>query len=207
MKITSPKLAARRRQLSEERRIVGLLDRLVEVVPAELTKDGFAPNCCVLATRIACEALPFFEVRAEPEVVQCLATSGNYGPESGKAIMLGDGEATGPTCYVGHLVAIVADRWLLDLTLGQASRPGEGLVLPAALHLPLDQHLGGGPEWAGYLTAATREDGARIEYRRHPAPPPFLDAPDWAGDDVHRADRGALVLRVIRRLQGSLAAY
>jgi hypothetical protein len=42
-----------------------------------------------------------------------------------------DAPANEPWSWAGHLVAVVEERWMIDLTLDQANRPQHGIVLEA----------------------------------------------------------------------------
>ena len=132
-----------------------LLPRLCEVVRDEMRIGSlYRPDCCIAATAILIDVLDYFRLNARP--LSVIATVFNpamserieregmptleeaerdwfpYGCYS-LAVGVGDPEAGK---WPGHLVANLADRVLIDLTLDQADRPQHGIVLPMPIIAP-----------------------------------------------------------------------
>lgn len=94
----------------------------------------------------------------------------------------------------GHVVLVIDDPvqpFLLDLAAQQFSRPAKGIVVPPAVAVPWDGHVGG-------LDLA---DGAAIVYHLHPDPPRFKHAVDWRRSAPEAGD----VIRRVRDLLDSAA--
>src|SRR5947209_8022518 len=116
------------------------LPRLCEVVREEL-KIGtlFRPDCCIAATAVLIDVLDYFRLTARPLSViatvfnpamsERLLRDGMPTPEEAErdwfpngcyALAVGAGDPQ-PGMWSGHLVANLADRALIDLTLDQAN--------------------------------------------------------------------------------------
>lgn len=103
------------------------------------------PNCCILATRLACKVLGRFGIPAWPVPTvtaylnvlaeQCLRANMpvEAWPEGAWSIGVGE-HATGPG-YPGHLWMATAN-WMLDLSARQFDRPLKGLRAPGSMMLP-----------------------------------------------------------------------
>lgn len=134
-----------------------------------LLPKRFKPDCCIAATRLAvevlgsrlkmdvvpltCEAWVFnAPARAWVESRDWPRNPDEVAEWHGKGcwtVTVGERSATGPG-WSGHLVAIVAGRVLIDLSLGQASRPHK-LILAHPLVATADADFAvpppdGGPE-------------------------------------------------------------
>lgn len=131
-----------------------VMDVLVEEVPTLLANRGISADSCVLATRVVCLALGEIGVKASPlpvafsgyspRYVQA-ARNGEVKFENGETvpqdvqdrlaaegawnIRIGHGYGPGERRlrFDGHLVALVERRWVLDLTIHQATRPQKGM--------------------------------------------------------------------------------
>lgn len=107
----------------------------------------FRPDSCIACTRIALDVLAHFGVPAEPLPCRVVVfnpamkarceregripdvTELDLWIEQDGAWSVGLGFANGQPGYDGHLVALAHGRWLLDLSLDQASRPARGIEL------------------------------------------------------------------------------
>ena len=75
--------------------------------------------------------------------------------------------------WSGHLVALVENKYLLDLSIDQASRPERGLLLePFFIEVPSGFMQGSG-------ISVTTSQGAELQYWARPADKSFLQAGDW----------------------------
>lgn len=126
-----------------------LLDRLCEIAPPVMD-EFYSDRRCIAATKTAVEVLGYFGISARP--VKTMTIAGNQAwekwlaadkpePTPDEVWAVGTDLAGGD--YPGHLVAIVdlhgvKNGALLDLSVGQFSRPERGLLLPRAVWFPLD---------------------------------------------------------------------
>lgn len=121
----------------------------VEAWPKIATEHRLAANHCILAARVASLVIP----DAVPLVVSvCVANNiaqplFGHGPLNRPVDEIATGAWTvgtdeGPTRigqYRHHLVAVVADRWILDLSAPQLSRPRRGIIIKAPLMFDLEE--------------------------------------------------------------------
>ena len=156
--------------------------------------DRFREDSCVVTTRVAIEVLRNLGYPAKPiaaktfisnaSAVESLAAGRPLDIERGDwTIGIGiDGAEPG---FVGHLVALVrgdGNRYLLDMTLDQASRPEHDLELvPSAFLLP--------SEWeeASGEIGFSGQRGEHIVYVLDPENDAYRRARDWT-DAERRAD-------------------
>ena len=151
---------------------------------------------CISSTRLAVEYLRGRNIKAEPLTVRAhvlspamvekinqygglpedKATIDRWYEESDQVWGIGLGMSEIPAeagNWPGHLVALVENKYLLDLSIDQASRPERGLLLePFFIEVPSDFLQGG-----GISVAAT--SGAELHYWARPADKSFLQAGDW----------------------------
>jgi hypothetical protein len=182
-------------------KVAAYMDAAVDILPGL-----YRPDCCIAATKIATLVLAdrlHMRVRpmtVEVDVVNAALAARDRLPETDAEyrqwqaedgsywLTLGARDATArPGHWPGHLVAIVYDRVLLDLTLAQASRPAHGIRLPA-----LTVRVS-----AGFLTGAEGRvvelEDAVVAYRARPADRSFARARDW--QDAHRHDAAVRLIR------------
>lgn len=83
------------------------------------------------------------------------------------------GETIAPSAWDGHLVCVVEDRAILDLSLDQGCRPAHNIELGPAL-IPTNR------VWlAGECGGEVIEHGCLLAYTALPADRTFLASPDW----------------------------
>ncbi len=137
-----------------------VLAQLVHHAPPLLAQD-FRPDCCIAATKVAVHVLTRLGFISKPQPTQLMVYTRKLWRrvESGTfhrpmldgewSIGVGFDPETGERGYIGHLVAICAKPlrpweprdegprrlFLVDLSLGQASRPKKGIVLPPGIFL------------------------------------------------------------------------
>ena len=128
-------------------KLINAVSRLVKFAPP-LLAEHFRPDCCIAATRVACGVLNKLGFDARPQPAQLTVytkklwkrvenqTFGAPFLPGEWSVGVGFGEDPRSTKgYAGHLVAL-CDFLLIDLSIGQASRPAKGIVLPPALFIP-----------------------------------------------------------------------
>lgn len=188
------------------------LPHLCEVVRDEMRIGTlYRPDCCIAATAILIDVLDYFRLTARPlSVIATVfnpAMSGRIEREGmptleeaerdwfpngcySLAVGIGDPE---PGKWPGHLVANLADKVLIDLTLDQADRPQHGIVLPMPVVAPFPPELlTEDGQMAGMV------NGCRVVYEARPADRSFERSNDWRSRKRHDAVVGA----AIRRLKG-----
>ncbi len=129
--------------------LASVLAQLVHHAPP-LIAESFRPDCCIAATRVAVHVLTRLGFLAKPQPSQLMVytrklwhrvenNTFDYPFLHGEwSVGVGFDPETGKQGYIGHLVAMCkAPRskpmFLVDLSLGQASRPKKGIVLPPAI--------------------------------------------------------------------------
>lgn len=152
----------------------------------------FGANACIVATRVAVEVLRHSGVRVQPLAVHVDV----FNPPYVERAQAGDDDPLrDPRCWSArlgftgepqtgdrvdmHVVAIVEDRLVLDLTLDQCSTPEHDVDLPPGVFygLPRGFVRGGQVE---YMV-----NGCAVVYEAHPDERGYLAAPDWT-DRVRR---------------------
>jgi hypothetical protein len=187
-----------------------------------LREAGLKPDSCIAATRVGLEVLRYFGISAEelpvgmmvfngpmlalmhrlqrlPTVAEIEAEPGAWSVGVGvKPPGLLEDNRTGG--WDGHLVILTepfADdvRWLIDLSVDQASRPQYGILMPECILAEATP---------GFLAGAQRlvgegPNGMTITYEAHPENTDYRTAPDW-----HMAGQQPEVLTIIRTIERSL---
>jgi len=182
-----------------------MLEQLRKAIPEVLCNHR--PDCCILASRVALDVLHLFKIPAKALSVKTVIyneplvkrmTEGRtprtnedleeaFQADGSYSVGLGYGYTEGK--WSGHLV-VVSRNQMLDLTIGQASRPQHGIyVEPWVLEVDEDFVKGQKPL---LLTS----EGVVVKYTAFPLDLSFEKAPDWTTFSW----RERLVNEVIRRL-------
>ena len=167
----------------------------------------YRPDCCIAATRITVDALRGLGFQVEPVVVHCqvfnavywnwLLAHGRWPADMEEAQALVDAGAHSvdignprdqqqPGGWVGHLVALVEGCLLIDLSLGQATRPAKQMYLPPIAAMIADGFATGTPD-------DFEMNGCRVRYEPRPGVTSYTASKDWSIPARH-----APVLRAIR---------
>jgi hypothetical protein len=188
-----------------------LLPRRCTVVREELHIGTLLrPDCCILATATLLDVLDYFKLPARPLTVEAWVCNppmheriiregmptpeeaeASWFPEGCYSLCVGTGEKEKGK-WAGHLVAVLADRVLMDLTLDQANRPDYGIVLPMPVVAPVPRAFLDGE---GALSGLV--GGCRVAYTARPGDRSFEHSNDWKS----RKRRTDLVGAAIRRLK------
>ena len=185
-----------------EFRAVNVAGAMVEVWPEFSAKHDLIPNACIMATALALETFTYYGVRADPapvsvivynaQLVSQLEAGQDVDYEAGAWSVGVDPTATpsGPRRWPGHLVAVTeVPTLLLDLTLGQMSRPGKGIVLaPWAVEAT--------GIWGGVDLSYLTDGGCHVHYRHRPETADWTHAPDWARSKENRRLAGDFIRMV-----------
>lgn len=181
------------------RQIERLLGRVVESIPAQMTEAGFNRDTCILHSRVAVDVLRELGVRARPLACRMMAGNDSWRALSLKlgrypvpdewepeTWCLGIGYGPDPRLerprYDGHVIVVVNERWAVDLTLDQASRPAKGMELrPHFWQVEREFLRGDQPEV--FFT----EGGSVVTYFPLPEERGFLTVPDWTEPKVRLA--------------------
>jgi hypothetical protein len=170
----------------------------------------FGRNACIIATRVVVETFRQAGVKGtQPLAVHVEIYNPAYAEriENGEA----DAAATDPKCWSAqlgftdqpqregeedlHVVAIVEDTLLIDMTLNQASAPEHGVVLtPGFFPIPGEFSKGGE---AGKFTSYV--NGSAVTYVAHPDEKAYLSMPHW----TNRTEYEPFVKSALARLESS----
>lgn len=184
---------------------LSLRDRILDVrhfahAVHSVCKKHYAPSCCIAAVRLLCNGLTDLRFRVTPlkvvarinnEVLLRLREERGHFPQSeaesdewaalgAKQVVLGEGDPQ-PGKWPGHLVALVENRLLLDVTLHQANRPAHGIVLDRPyMGIVLEGFAD------GLAKHADHTKGCVIVWEPDPDDTSFVIAPDWQFPDKTR---------------------
>ena len=109
------------------------------------------------------------------------------------SVGLGLGEEE-PGRWPGHLVALVEDRLVVDISAGQASRPERGLVVPGVLSFEVPRAFVQGK----VDRPLELDDGGVVVYRVRSGDKSFQKSRAWKRPD-RRADAVLALVRLIER--------
>lgn len=193
------------------RQIETWMERMADRVP-DMLEELLGPgrNVCVLATRIAGHVFAELGVPARPLPVKLMVLNaemqertsaiGQLQPPSeeaaeewrragAKSILIGYGSPDPVLAprrfrgYDGHLVCVVREKWLLDLTLDQANRPADGIKVEASCVISPPRALLRGT-MPPHTSAAFHINGATVHYFVG-TNQSFYTGQDWRGVGRH----------------------
>lgn len=148
----------------------------------DLVAPFFAPRVCILAARVAHEALTYLDVPHGVQPVQAVVAN-----DIALAMMVGDlpmadwpDEAWNVSAgsqsnlgngWAGH-VAVIADNWYLDLSATQFDRPAKNIATGG----PIVRHLDEMAFDTGYIRFPVAEGWYQWRPEDNPT---YRTAPDW----------------------------
>lgn len=141
--------------------------RVADKVTAMLHMDLIGKDCCVLAVRLLIDELGRAGITARPAQAMVKASWRGVSVGLAKPTKPGVGRGAVEATW-GHAVCIVADRLMVDLTIGQATNVGRTRapdfpeLEPAMLVGAVDQI--GGSDTGGGFTCSTVQNGVHLEY-------------------------------------------
>jgi hypothetical protein len=169
--------------------VTAFLERLCEEVPAAMTAHGLARRTCIAHTRVAPIVARQAGYRAEPLACQLVVLNGKAfarATELGRELTadeyqdgdgmwslgIGYGQSPGTKGYDAHVVTIVERKYVLDLTLDQATRPQHDIHLRPGW-FPMPDGFMAGDSAPGVV------NGSFVRYTAMPEDRKFLTVPDW----------------------------
>lgn len=169
------------------RDLAPLLNRLCNEVPPITANMGYTRRTCILHTRVAVDTLRTLGVRARPLACRLMVLNAAYAKRANElqrmldpsemraeehSMGIGFGRSELPG-YDGHVVAVVDERYILDLTLDQCDRPQYGINLRPG-------HFAATPAFlAGDEPHRFEYGGSYVQYVAVPADKGFLRVADW----------------------------
>jgi hypothetical protein len=155
--------------VTKAKQIERAVGALLEAKPTMLAAYG--PRRCIVCTRVAVEACRAVGLKASPvavevDIVMPSGFEGHMGFEPAGAMNPGD--------WNGHLVAVIENRALLDLTLDSMTVPDADLY-PEPLIAPIDARFA-----KGQRATIEIDGGIEVTYTPHPEDREFLTREDWS---------------------------
>lgn len=158
---------------------------LIEGLPPLLKSEGYVANNCILSSRLAVDALQQAGVKAKalacrviafsPEMVAHIDSGGNPMDEDapGWNVAIGYPNQDAGEGYNGHVVVLVENQLVLDLSVEQMARPQYGLILKPGGFDVTPAFLSG-EEPRVFMTGKSM-----LSYEAMPDRKDFMTAPDW----------------------------
>ena len=190
-----------------------VLQGLLKHARSEILKE-FRADSCIASTAVALDVLTKYGVFAEPFPIRSLIFNKPYASrmvdsfgwpnaeevqrwaQEDGSYSIGVGVGTSlPNKWAGHLTALVERRFLLDLSIDQASRPQYNIVLnPFSIEVD-EKFLSGEPKVFALNECVIRLDVLRGEENNE-----YTSSPDW----IFAGRRSKIVDRIICLIQGEL---
>lgn len=173
-----------------------------------IIREYFRADSCIASTAITIAVMKHFDIPAVEFPCRALVFNKAFmvrmrkeghwpspeetvewtsGPDNAWSVGVGFPKTAEP--YVGHLVAIVDNKYLVDASIDQATRPAKELFLPPVLVTPITRNFRRNKE----KFELTNEHGERLIYEPRPKDKVYLQAPDWTDTSRHTRP----VLRII----------
>jgi hypothetical protein len=180
------------------KRTLAWMNQMCDEIPARMTAEGFGRGTCILHTRLAIMRARQDGIRARAlacrvhvqnaewvaltERLGHPPTEADFEGTEAWAMGIGFGQGEGRPGYDAHVVTVVEERYVLDLTIDQANRPQRNILLRPGHFEARDGFLDG-EVGIGY-----EQKGSHVLYTALPDERGYLTVPDWtmvrAGDPV-----------------------
>jgi hypothetical protein len=167
------------------------IQALADLAPTFI-EPGFGPNSCIPTTRILVDALEALGTKARALAVRVEILNAAYvaavkelgrpfsdlaeakeWQRSKGVYSYGFGTAESPGRWPGHLVVVIRQRALLDLTIAQADHPEYGIVLEPIFAEVSGRFLN------GLEPAVILNNGCEVRYHCRPADRSYEETPNW----------------------------
>lgn len=185
------------------------LEAIVTVAPNILVRK-YKEDCCIAATRILIEVLKKLHFRnIKPLVVEanvfnevyCMKGRPPESEEEAKAwleegawqVVVGDRNTVIPNKWAGHLVVILEDKYMIDLSMFQASRPQKQINMAPICTVVPENFVKGGDK-CGLMF-----NNCMVAYHSYPEDQTYQKAKDW-WDKARSADVVSEILSEIKYL-------
>jgi hypothetical protein len=172
---------------------------MAQIVRTQILRTN-RPDSCIPSTKAILEALRKLRIDAFAMPVTAMVVNdvlwqyahdhGQYPvagseeyPEDGWGVGVGYiGEDTEPGKWNGHLVAIAERRWLIDVSIDQASRPQHQMVIEHPLVAPVDERwLRSHP---GERPLVVQHEQAHVYYWPNPGNDGYKQSNGWSGENA-----------------------
>jgi len=191
-----------RTRKSETMNTWNLLLRYAEVA-RPIILQHFRADCCIASTAITIDVLKALDVSAVPFPCQAMIFNAAFiertnrlGRWPTREEMLEWTNGSGPWSvglgyppndeeYVGHLAVIADNKYLVDASVDQATRPLYHLFLPPVLLANVSRDFRRSKKGAEFKLRS--ETGDLIIYQPQPKNRVYLTAPDWVDKSRHTA--------------------
>jgi hypothetical protein len=157
----------------------------------------YKTDCCIASSKIAIEILSKFHFKVRPLTVQITVLNpiiGSILQEEGKLpddeevarrggwiMIVGSRQESQPKKWPGHLIPIVEEKAIIDVSLVQANRPHKKINLhPLLIQIAEPGFL------KGTKTECLMIKGCHLEYRAFPDDKTYVTAKDWYDLKKHK---------------------
>lgn len=166
-------------------------------ITREACVEGFDKDSCIAATRVGLDVLGHFGVAAAPLTVEAEVfnaiqiqllrerggppkdwkEAGEWMRQGAWAHGIGTRESRGREGWPGHLVMIVGERQLVDLSIGQANKPEKGIVLGEPIVCEVTR-----PFMQERERLVLTKDGILLTYLARSRDLSYRQRPEWRSD-------------------------
>jgi len=197
--------------------------RRFATVARPIIRENFSETSCIGSTAITIRVLEHYKIKAvpfpcrvlvmNPRFVELVNQFGRYPTHEellewtnkdtawsvGVGYSLNDvgadvhGPVVGIHAYVGHLIVIANDEYMVDASIDQAARPAKQLVVPPVLVMRIPRNFRRGREKFSFVF----DQGTALLYEPQPKSGVWQNAPDWKDKNRHTVSAG----RILQEMQ------
>jgi hypothetical protein len=175
--------------------------------------EDFRRDSCIASTAITIGVMQYFGIRAVPFPCRAMVFNKAFaeridrarrlpnetetiewtsGPDNAWSVGVGFPNTTQQ--YVGHLAAMVDDKYLVDASIDQANRPAKDMILPPVMLAGVSRDFRRAKKSERHFLRS--DDGMVIIYEPRPKDKVWLSSPDWNEKTRHTRS----VLRIVAAL-------